>query len=301
MDQGDRLVSLSSQYEAGQRAPKHTFETVRGWTHVHDNPGNAAEEEKQTIRWHTATVAMNVKGRNKKVASITSPILHNTFSLSGWTDDHPHLRIISSSLWTETMREFASVLKVQLPRHPLDKSYKDGWDGKFHASHAEAKLLAVYLDFYTNQAEASCSLGATMSWNPRILNVDVSDDVCSTCQEIARSMYERYQILVNFTVRGEVGYPQCKNHYCKKKMTDGLRVFCDVCQKQVDHLRMICLDLPQMDESQPPTLQLNCSYARRDILQSEGKYRDQRVRDGLGLRDSPSSGRASWHQMPASS
>lgn len=76
---------------------------------------------------------MNVKGKNKKMASITSPVLYNTASLSGWKDDHRHLTIISSSFWTERMREIASVIKTQLPRHPLDNKGKDGWDGELHA------------------------------------------------------------------------------------------------------------------------------------------------------------------------
>ena len=63
-------------------------------------------------------------------------------------------------------------------------------------------------------------------------------------------MYEKHGIMVNFTVRGHVVHPECKNHYCKQKMLNGLRVFCDTCRHQIDDLPTICLDLPQMDASQ---------------------------------------------------
>lgn len=250
MLEDDRLASADSQLLADQQASWYTFQTIPGWINEHDYQGHAQEREKLTILRETAPVVMSVKGINKKMATITSPIFRDTSSLSGWTDDHSHLAIIPSNTWTTNAGDLTRTMDMQLPRHPWDKVYKDGWDGKFHASHAEAKLLAFYQDFYTKHSEALAPLASAMGWDTKILNINVSGNVCMICQEIARRMYEKHQIMVNFTVQGHIVYPNCKNHYCKQEMRNGLRVFCDICRNKIDHLPTVCLDLPQRSASQ---------------------------------------------------
>lgn len=123
------------------------------------------------------TLTMSVKGKNKKMASIISPILSNCSSLSGWTDDHPHLTIISSHFWTRRGSELILSMDMRLPKHPLDRKFGNGWDGKFHASHAEAKLLMFYLDFYLNRSSACNFLGCELDWNTKIIDITVSDSI----------------------------------------------------------------------------------------------------------------------------
>ena len=43
---------------------------------------------------------------------------------------------------------------MQLPKNTLDIEHKDRWDSKYHASYAEAKLVALSIDFHTKKPEA---------------------------------------------------------------------------------------------------------------------------------------------------
>ena len=241
MDDLDRALSEQSQLTAGQRATQGTFLTRSGWVDKPKHPYYAEESEKLTITWRTDPVDMCVNGRNKTLAVIVSPILHNVFSLSGWANNHSHLPIIDSHLWTSAVEEEAARMEMQLPRHIWDT---DGRDGKYHASHAEAKLMALYINFYTKWSEALQDLASITHWDPRVLDIDVSGVVCHGCREIARSIYEKHNVMVNFTVQGGIVHPRCKNFYCKQEMLDGLRLFCEICQTQIDHLPTICVDLP---------------------------------------------------------
>jgi hypothetical protein len=114
--------------------------------------------------------------------------------------------------------------------------------------------MALYLDFTIKQPEALQYLASIANWDSRILDVDVSGTVCRGCREIARSIYEKHNIMVNFTVQGNIEHPRCKNFYCDREMLDGLRVFCDTCQTKIDHLPTVCVDLPQMNATQFATL-----------------------------------------------
>ena len=61
---------------------------------------------------------------------------------------------------------------MQLPKNTLDIGHKDRLDGKYHASYAEAKLMALYIDFHTKKPEALQYLASVIHWNSRILDVD---------------------------------------------------------------------------------------------------------------------------------
>jgi hypothetical protein len=168
------------------------------------HPYYAEESEKLTITWRTDPVDMCVNGRNKTLAVVVTPILHNGFSLSGWANNHSHLPIVDSHLWTSAVEKETARLEIQLPRRVLDKVHKDGRDGKYDASHAEAKLMALYINFYTKCSEALQDLASITYWDLRVPDIDVSDVVCHGCQEIARSIYEKHTVMVNFTVQGRI-------------------------------------------------------------------------------------------------
>ncbi|MCJ1475011.1 hypothetical protein MMC13_003671 [Lambiella insularis] len=172
MDELNLALSAQSQVTAGQRALQRAFSTRIGWVDERSHPYYAEETEKLTITWRPGPMDMCVKGKNKKMAVIVSPILHNVFSLSGWADDHPHLPIVESHLWTSGVKNEAARMEMQLPKNTLDTGHKDGSDGKYHASHAEAKLMALYIDFHTKKPEALQYLASVTHWNSRILDVD---------------------------------------------------------------------------------------------------------------------------------
>ncbi|KAJ9662592.1 hypothetical protein H2198_001264 [Neophaeococcomyces mojaviensis] len=237
----DEVRSAQSQLNAQRRALQGVFDSQRGWPDTRAPPLYAGESEKLTITRTTEPIVMLIRGKNKKLAVITSPILRDMYSLSGWTDDHPHLQIIGSASWCNNLIKFAQNTGLQLPRHKFDGNVP----GRFHASHAEAKLLAIYMDFLTNHLDALQFLGQVTQWDYKVLDLDVSDAACGGCQLIARQLYERYDVLVNFTSQGQICYPKCKNFRCAAEMRDGSRVFCGICQTQMTHLQMTRIDLPR--------------------------------------------------------
>ena len=62
-----------------------------------------------------------LSAQSQKMAVIVSPILHSVFSLSGWADDHPHLPIIESHLWTSGVKNEAARMEMQLPKNSFQR------------------------------------------------------------------------------------------------------------------------------------------------------------------------------------
>lgn len=98
MDETDILRSKKSQESAAQSASLGEFVSQIGWKGQSSPPLSANEDEKLTIIRTMKASGFRVRGRNKVMASITSPILQSSLSLSGWKDDHSHLPIIQSSV-----------------------------------------------------------------------------------------------------------------------------------------------------------------------------------------------------------
>jgi len=240
MDEGESL-SARSQQLAQVRSLHGEFNSFPGWVGPDANSPYAGERERWTLRRIVKPIDFSIKARNKKLAVIVSPILQGTSSLSGWTNNHPHLRIIDSASWSGKLLSFASSTGLQLPRDDLDGSVP----GKYAASHAEAKLLAVYMDLLTNHPEMLQVLREVAGWNHNVLDIDVSAAVCDGCQLISRQMYEKHDLLVNFTSQGQICYPKCKNFKCAAEMRDGLRIFCAKCQIRLTSLQATCINLPR--------------------------------------------------------
>ena len=250
MDEADKALSKGSQELAARTALQGDFSSQEGWVSPDRPPLWAEEREKLTITRIFQPLQYCVRGRNKVLAVITSPILQNSLSMSGWKDDHPHLPNIQNSVWTAKVRHIAAEMGIPLPKHSLDPASTGKSKGMFYASHAEAKLMALYLDFRSNHAEALQYLASISRWNPGTLDIDVSKEPCRSCREIARKIYEKLDVKVNFTFQGRLDYPRCKNYYCNQQLLDGSRIFCRICRTQIESLPMTAVYLPQMDAEQ---------------------------------------------------
>lgn len=220
--------SIKSQQSATQYASKEAsklaFEPKAGsngsWKYV----------------WHTEGQHLTIGRKNKTFASIMSPVFGKTLALSGYTDDHTHLPIISSSHYTNKSLKLAHNLQISLPDHEADFKNGEGFTGRYHVCHAEPKLIAFYVDFFTNHREGLDSLGSALKWDVYSLNINVSkpEGPCDFCQELARRIYEGYDIMINFVVEGQIFYPRCRTYHCQKEMQDGRRVYCSNCQSELD-------------------------------------------------------------------
>jgi hypothetical protein len=87
-----------------------------------------------------------VEGAKKKGDNYLPNTLWDNFT-SGWNHDHGDLLIIDSAKWNQKVRDLAQQYETEFPKHSCDKNRPDGWNGKYHASHAKAKLIAFYMDF----------------------------------------------------------------------------------------------------------------------------------------------------------
>lgn len=155
---------------------------------------------------------------------------------------------------------------MPLARHNLDPVHSRG---QFYGSHAEAKLIALYLDFRSKHPEAVSYLGSSSRWDSRIINIDISKEPCRSCRELARSTYEQYQVMVNFTIQGRLDYPRCKNYYCEQLLRDGSRIFCATCQTQLTSLPMRQVYLPQMDTEEFHVLMRKEATRRNPCVQQQ--------------------------------
>ncbi|KAK5357623.1 hypothetical protein LTS13_011142 [Exophiala xenobiotica] len=250
MDEADKALSKESQELAARKALQGDFSSQEGWVSPDRPPLWVNEREKLTITRTFQPLQYCLGGRNKALAVITSPILENCLAMSGWKDNHPRLPIIKNSVWTAKVCTIAAEMGIPLPKHSLDPESAGKSKGMFYASHAEAKLMALYLDFRSIHAEALQYLASISRWNPGTLDIDVSKEPCRSCREIARKFYEKHDVKVNFTFQGRLDYPHCKNYYCDQQLLDGSRNFCCICQTQIESLPMTAVYLPQMDAKQ---------------------------------------------------
>jgi hypothetical protein len=197
---------------------------------------------------------------SRTLATVSSSMLHGTMACSGYYDKNMHLPIISSSTWTSIVFEVVSCLGLTLPEHKFDRSDHDRTTkaGRWHACHAELKLMAFYLLYLITKTDAVGHLGRSCDSIMHSLDITISSKVCDFCSEFAHRLYHIYGIAVRLSYDGQNAYPRCKNHYCQSespsKRADGS--LCDQCHREIDGGNMMLVKLPKMtvDEFQDLTL-----------------------------------------------
>ena len=243
------VASKSSQQRASEQAIKTILLVFEGWM---INPkriwARVLEHQRITMIWIDRFMELHIltiKGEYKTFASIISPWFSGTAALSGWADDHTYLPIIESSIWTNKVSELASAQGVLLPDHEHDSKYGFDGKGKFHASHAETKLMA----FFETKRQAQSWAEDALCLDFTTLNINVSREPCGTCQEFARRLYQKRGLMVNFTFESRLVVPICRNDFCQQPMKDGRRVYCNRCQSEVDSGIGLAIYLPQIGKA----------------------------------------------------
>ena len=178
MDESSRRRSALSQGSAQFRAKKSPLKRL---------PGPSGQQ--------TTTRDSEVYSEYERLATATSPIWQNKILLSGRMHDHQHSANIDSALWIDKVFALARNMGILLPEDDRDQ----GVPGRFHASNVENKLIAFYIDVAKSHIDFLRSWARTLQWDYIVLDIDISDTACDTCQVFARDIYKRYNVIINFT------------------------------------------------------------------------------------------------------
>jgi hypothetical protein len=191
--------------------------------------------------------------------------LQGTMACSDYTDTNQHLIIITSSVWTPVVYKVVSYLGLVLLE--CQEDYSEHTDtrraGRWHAWHAETKLLAFYLLHSLKVKYAMKHSGPRYISIVRHLRITVRRDNCFFGREFARRLYEAHGIQVILSYNKLIAYPRCKHYYCTKlAYREPNGQFCDSYENKVEFGCMILVKQPPMELTDLPGLLCNMAPER---------------------------------------